>query len=162
MRLLAVLCLVGAALATETNFLEFTKNFNKNYRSVEEYNKRRETFLRNYNDMLAHNQLYEEGKVTWWKKITEWSDLTPEEFAEHMNLGMPALDKDMMTNTIDEVMEGRIGAGNAPAGWSREESPPSRTRRAAGAVPPSPPSPPSRAACGSPPESWRTTCPSST
>merc|ERR1719447_695799 len=109
MRLLAVLCLVGAALATETNFLEFTKNFNKNYRSVEEYNKRRETFLRNYNDMLAHNQLYEEGKVTWWKKITEWSDLTP------------------------------------------EESPPSRTRRAAGAVPPSPPSPPSRAACGSPP-----------
>merc|ERR1719347_2238056 len=83
MRLLAVLCLVGAALATETNFLEFTKNFNKNYRSVEEYNKRRETFLRNYNDMLAHNQLYEEGKVTWWKKITEWSDLTPEESRAH-------------------------------------------------------------------------------
>jgi len=119
MRLLPVfLCLVGVSLASETNFLEFAKKFNKKYRSTEEYNKRRETFLRNYNDMLTHNQLYEEGKVSWWKKITEWSDLTPEEFAEHMNLGMPAIDRDVMTNTIDEVMEGRIAAGNAPEEWS--------------------------------------------
>jgi len=119
MRLLPViLCLVGVSLASETNFLEFAKKFNKKYRSTEEYNKRRETFLRNYNDMLTHNQLYEEGKVSWWKKITEWSDLTPEEFAEHMNLGMPAIDRDVMTNTVDEVMEGRIAAGNAPEEWS--------------------------------------------
>ena len=112
------LAVLGVALASEANFLQFTKTFNKNYRSTEEYNKRRETFLRNYNDMVRHNQLYEEGKVTWWKKITEWSDLTPEEFAAHMNLGMPPLDKDAMTNTIDEQMEGRILAGSAPEEWS--------------------------------------------
>ena len=113
-----LLAVVGVALASEANFLQFTKTFNKKYRSTEEYNKRRETFLRNYNDMVRHNQLYEEGKVTWWKKITEWSDLTPEEFAAHMNLGMPPLDKDAMTNTIDEQMEGRILAGSAPEEWS--------------------------------------------
>ena len=55
--------------------------------------------------MLAHNQLYEEGKVTWWKKITEWSDLTTEEFVSHTNLGMGPLDRNTLTNTIDEVIQ---------------------------------------------------------
>ena len=53
---------------------------------------------------MRHNQLYEEGKVTWWKKITEWSDLTTEEFVAHMNLGMGPLDRNTLTNTIDEVI----------------------------------------------------------
>ena len=102
------LAVLGVALASEANFLQFTKTFDKKYRSTEEYNKRRETFLRNYNDMLAHNQLYEEGKVTWWRKVTEHSELTPEEFAAHKNLGMPPVEPEMLTNTVDAAMEGRI------------------------------------------------------
>ena len=89
-------------------FLKFAKTFKKNYGSIEELNRRREIFLENYADILRHNQLYEEGKVTWWRKVTEHSDLTPEEFAAHKNLGMPPVEPEMLTNTVDAAMEGRI------------------------------------------------------
>jgi len=119
MRLLLVfLAIVGVSLASEASFLKFSKTFNKKYRSTEEYYKRRDIFLQNYNEMVRHNQLYEEGKVTWWKKITEWSDLTTEEFVAHMNLGMGPLDRNTLTNTIDEEMESRILARGAPDEWS--------------------------------------------
>ena len=81
-------------------------------------NKRREIFLKNHADILRHNQLYEEGKVTWWRKITEHSDLTPEEFAAEKNLGMPPVDPELLTNTVDSAMEGRLEAGAAPEEWS--------------------------------------------
>merc|ERR1711874_361852 len=86
MRSLAIFfAVIGVSLASQVNFLEFAKTFKKSYGSTEEYNKRREIFLQNYNDILRHNQLYEQGKVTWWRKITEHSDLTPEEFAAEKN-----------------------------------------------------------------------------
>ena len=69
-------------------FLKFAKTFKKNYGSAEELNKRREIFLENYADILRHNQLYEEGKVTWWRKVTEHYDLTNEEIEAQLNLGM--------------------------------------------------------------------------
>merc|ERR1712203_261223 len=76
MRSLAVfLAVIGVSLASQVTFLKFAKTFQKSYGSTEEYNKRMEIFLQNYNDILRHNQLYEEGKVTWWRKITEYSDL---------------------------------------------------------------------------------------
>ena len=109
---------IGVSLASQVNFLEFAKTFKKSYGSTEEYNKRREIFLQNYNDILRHNQLYEQGKVTWWRKITEHSDLTPEEFAAEKNLGMPPVDRELLTNTVDSAMEGRLEAGVAPAEWS--------------------------------------------
>merc|ERR1712110_689487 len=90
MRSLAVfLAVIGVSLASQVTFLKFAKTFKKNYGSAEELNKRREIFLANYNDILRHNQLYEEGKVTWWRKITEHSDLTPEEFASRRTWGCP-------------------------------------------------------------------------
>ena len=109
---------IGVSLASQVNFLEFAKTFKKSYGSTEEYNKRKEIFLQNYNDILRHNQLYEQGKVTWWRKITEHSDLTPEEFAAEKNLGMPPVDQELLTNTVDSAMEGRLEAGAAPAEWS--------------------------------------------
>ena len=99
-------------------FLKFAKTFRKNYGSTEELNKRREIFLENYADILRHNQLYEEGKVSWWRKVTEHSDLTPEEFAAEKNLGMPPVSPELLTNTVDVAIEGRILAGSAPEEWS--------------------------------------------
>merc|ERR1711874_65550 len=94
MRSLAIfLAVIGVSLASQVNFLEFAKTFKKSYGSTEEYNKRREIYLQNYNDILRHNQLYKQGKVTWWRKITEHSDLTPEEFAAEKNLGMPPVNQ---------------------------------------------------------------------
>ena len=65
----------------------FAKTFNKKYGSTEEYNKRRAIFLENYNDMVRHNKEYEEGKVSWWRKVTEHYDLTAEEREVALNLG---------------------------------------------------------------------------
>ena len=162
-------------------FLEFTQTFQKSYGSPEEYSKRREIFLQNYNDILRHNQLYEEGKLTWWRKITEHSDLTPEEFAATKNLGMPPVDPEMLTNTVDAAMEGRIQAGAAPEEWSWVQQggvSSVKNQKACGSCAAfgekniffflnsksqtQPPSPPSTPVCGPPQAAWRTTSPSST
>ena len=82
-----ILAVVGVSLASEAGFLNFAKTFNKKYGSTEEYNKRREIFLENYNSMVRHNQEYEEGKVSWWRKVTEHYDLTAEEREAVLNLG---------------------------------------------------------------------------
>ena len=37
--------------------------------------------------MVSHNQEYEEGKVSWWRKVTEHYDLTAEEREVALNLG---------------------------------------------------------------------------
>ena len=83
-----ILAFVGVALASEGTFLNFAKTFNKKYATTEEYNKRREIFVERYNDMLRHNQEYEEGKVSWWRKVTEHYDLTNEEIEAQLNLGI--------------------------------------------------------------------------
>merc|ERR1712087_323224 len=114
MRSLAVfLALIGVSLASQVTFLKFAQTFQKKYGSTEEYSRRREIFLQNYNDILTHNQLYEEGKVTWWRKITEHSDLTPEEFAAEKNLGMPPVDPELLTNTVDSAMGPPGGRGGS-------------------------------------------------
>ena len=82
-----ILAVVGVSLASEASFLNFAKTFNKKYGSTEEYNKRRAIFLENYNSMVRHNQEYEEGKVSWWRKVTEHYDLTAEEREAVLNLG---------------------------------------------------------------------------
>ena len=37
--------------------------------------------------MLAHNQRYEAGEVSWWKKITRHYDMTMEEIERDLGLG---------------------------------------------------------------------------
>ena len=110
--------LLRISLASEASFLNFAKTFNKKYATTEEYAKRREIFLTNYNDMLKHNQMYEEGKVSWWRKMTEDYDKTHEEWLAKMNLGMPPLDESIMHNSVDEAMEAKIRQGSAPDSWS--------------------------------------------
>ena len=48
--------------------------------------------------MLVHNQRYEAGEVTWWRKVTKHYDLTMEEIER--DLGMGALPADQ-TAQID-------------------------------------------------------------
>merc|ERR1711879_1032801 len=98
------------------------------YATTEEYNKRREIFVERYNDMLRHNQEYEEGKVSWWRKVTEHYDLTNEEIEAQLNLGMMPVEKEYMPSSVDEQMEARI----------RVVFHPSRTRLPAAAAPSSP------------------------
>ena len=119
MRVLVLMCAVACiALASESSFNEFTKTFNKKYASTEEYAKRKEIFMANYKLMQKHNQEYEEGKVSWWKKVTEYYDLTHEEWMNHMKLGMPPMDEPNMISTVDEAMEAKIAERSAPDSWN--------------------------------------------
>ena len=40
--------------------------------------------------MVAHNQRYEAGEVSWWRKVTEHYDLTMEEIEKALGLGTVA------------------------------------------------------------------------
>merc|ERR1712198_128401 len=56
--------------------------------------------------MLKHNQEYEEGKVSWWKKVTEYYDMTHEEWMNHMKLEMPPMDESIMFDSLyDDLSE---------------------------------------------------------
>lgn len=119
MRAIVVLsAIVGVSLASEASFLSFAKTHNKKYATVEEYEKRREIFKANYEDMLRHNAQYEAGEVSWWKKVTEFYDMTHQEWLDMMRLAMPPLDKSLMVDTVDVEMEERIAAKAAPSEWS--------------------------------------------
>merc|ERR1712154_617538 len=105
-----ILAVVGVALASEGSFLNFA--------TTEEYNRRREIFVERYNDMVRHNQEYEEGKVSWFRKVTKHYDLTMEEIEVELNLGMLPVDKDSMPTKVDKEMEARIQSRSAPDSWS--------------------------------------------
>lgn len=68
--------------------------------------------------MLRHNAQYEAGEVSWWKKVTEFYDMTHQEWLDMMRLAMPPLDKSLMVDTVDVEMEERIAAKAAPSEWS--------------------------------------------
>ena len=48
---------------------------------------RRDIFLNNYQDMIEHNARYEAGEVSWTRKVTEFYDLTYDEFVVARGLG---------------------------------------------------------------------------
>merc|ERR1719481_999974 len=62
-------------------FLDWARTHGKAYQTRSEFAKRRSIFEKNYNDILEHNAQFEAGEVTWSRKVTEYSDLTPQEFA---------------------------------------------------------------------------------
>merc|ERR1739842_281822 len=112
MRVLSILlAVVGVSLASESEFLKFAKTFNKKYASTGEYEQRRQIFLERYEAMLVHNQRYEAGEVTWWKKVTKHYDLTLEEIEKDLGIGgaLPA-DQTAQINTKGPETVSRIAA----------------------------------------------------
>ena len=43
--------------------------------------------MKNHQDMLEHNARYEAGEVSWARKVTQYYDLTYDEFASAVGLG---------------------------------------------------------------------------
>ena len=90
--LLILSALAGLTLANANDpFLQFAKNFGKQYPNTREWNTRREIFLTNYQDMVEHNARYETGEVSWTRKVTEFYDLTYDEFVVARGLGITAV-----------------------------------------------------------------------
>jgi len=82
MRAVLILCLIGLAAANDAEFFKFKKQYNKVYKSAGEHAHRRAAFINNYETMIEHNKKYDAGEVTWFMKINDDSDLTPEEWRE--------------------------------------------------------------------------------
>ena len=87
-RSLLLLCtLLGLSIASDP-FLKFAKDFGKTYGNKRELDQRRSVFMTNYEDMLQHNARYEAGEVSWARKVTEFYDLTYDEFVVARGLGI--------------------------------------------------------------------------
>eukprot|EP00091_Calanus_sinicus_P003321 TRINITY_DN1348_c0_g1_i1.p1 TRINITY_DN1348_c0_g1~~TRINITY_DN1348_c0_g1_i1.p1 ORF type:complete len:355 (+),score=118.11 TRINITY_DN1348_c0_g1_i1:102-1166(+) len=121
MRSLFILsALIGFAFANDA-FIKFAKDFGKKYTETKEFNLRREIFLNNYQEMLEHNARYEAGEVSWSRKVTEFYDLTYDEFVVARGLGMPQYDETTKFEDIEDpayMEQLEKIKGTAPAEWS--------------------------------------------
>jgi len=115
MKYLILLGLLAAALAGDS-FISFSRQFNKSYKTVEEYEARKAIFQKNLEEMTEHNKRYAAGEISWWKKVHVDMDLTPEEFLAKRAGGIPKLDsKSVVTDTLDERIQAKLKAmGPAP------------------------------------------------
>eukprot|EP00092_Neocalanus_flemingeri_P021084 GFUD01022844.1.p1 GENE.GFUD01022844.1~~GFUD01022844.1.p1 ORF type:complete len:355 (-),score=80.29 GFUD01022844.1:30-1094(-) len=118
--LLILSALIGLTLANDA-FLRFAKDFGKQYAGMRDYSMRRGIFMKNHQDMLQHNARYEAGEVTWTRKVTQYYDLTYDEFATAVGLGMPQYDNTTRFEDIEDASIVEKLAENkdaVPASWS--------------------------------------------
>jgi len=116
---LLVAALVGSSLAIWDPFMQWARENNKQYLTKEEQAHRREIWENNYQSMLEHNAKYEAGEVTWSRKVTEYYDLTTEEFIA-LRTGLPQYDESSFVDQddhVDQVFMDKLDEmrGNAPA-----------------------------------------------
>lgn len=115
-----LLAIVGAAFASK-DFVNFAQAFKKQYANTKEYEQRRSIFMSNYEDMLAHNARYEAGEVSWTRKVTEFYDLTYQEFVEARGLGVPHYDNTTKYTDIEDpafMEQLEKIRGTAPSSWN--------------------------------------------
>jgi len=112
--------LIGLTLANDA-FLQFAKEFGKKYATRKEFSMRQEIFLKNYQEMLEHNALFEQGQVSWARKVTKFYDRTFEEFATEVGLGMPQYDNSTKHEDVEDeayMEKYREIKGTAPSSWN--------------------------------------------
>ena len=61
-------------------FAEFMGKYGRSYGTFDEHMEKFDVFAKNYRDVKQHNQLFEQGEVTWQKAINQFADMTQEEF----------------------------------------------------------------------------------
>ena len=54
--------------------------------------------------MLVHNQRYEAGEVTWWKKVTKHYDLTLEEIEKDLGIGNKSYALEFLSHVILKII----------------------------------------------------------
>merc|ERR1711899_53669 len=103
--------LVAATLASEDVFLKWTQEQGKRYHTRAELTKRRAIFMKNYNRMVAHNQEFAAGRVSWARGVNQWYDLTEEEWAAELGLGIPKYPEQNTTSSPP------VSHASAPSSW---------------------------------------------
>ncbi|XP_055847592.1 crustapain-like [Episyrphus balteatus] len=84
--ILIVTSLIAFACAqscTQGDWLEYKKNFNKTYKSIQDELHHYDTFCDTIYIIDEHNAVYRRGEVTYEKKLDKFSDMTAEEVAEY-------------------------------------------------------------------------------
>ena len=104
---LALLAAVGLAKKDQKDlgddtFEKFTSKRGKNYKSVDEYNKRKGNWEENHAIVQELNALNREGNV--WFDDNDTSDMTEDEFKEMLGLNIPvgASSARLLESTADE------------------------------------------------------------
>jgi len=117
--LLLLLCLFCGSLAMIDPFLDWSRQHGKAYQTRAELIKRRSIFEKNHQDILEHNKKFEAGEVTWSRKLTEYSDLTTEEFVS-LRTGLPKYDNSSFNTVQDPSFLKRLEEvrSNAPTEFS--------------------------------------------
>lgn len=89
MKLLLILCLIALTTASikdysalDEKWEEFKLEYNKVYTLSKEEILRKRIFAKNLADIEEHNERFAAGQETYEKGITQFSDLTYEEFAK--------------------------------------------------------------------------------
>lgn len=91
--LVVLIVAVSAALVDEVDvqFRYFKEKYAKSYGNQVEEAKRFIIFKENLRSIEEHNALYKEGKTTWQKGITKFTDWTDEEYKSMLALQKPNL-----------------------------------------------------------------------
>ena len=79
--------LLGLAFGQDA-FIQFITEYGKEYTDTRNFTTRRDIFMKSYQAMLEYNTRYEAGEVTWACKVTKFYDMTYEEFASAVGIGM--------------------------------------------------------------------------
>ncbi|KAH8304402.1 hypothetical protein KR059_008291, partial [Drosophila kikkawai] len=96
---------------------KFIVDFSVQYANDEEAQKRRNIFCANWQRIQEHNFQYEAGKVSFKKKINQWSDWTIEEWKDKQRpLLAPEFDKAKPTTETSERDQTRI---KCQAAWEK-------------------------------------------
>ncbi|XP_036605717.1 cathepsin L2-like [Trichosurus vulpecula] len=84
----------------DTEWELFKSTYGRNYTAKEE-SFRRQIWERNLKFINDHNQLYEEGNLTYYLEMNEFGDMTDEEFMGMLNTRMaPRIRRDTAANTF--------------------------------------------------------------
>ncbi|KAL3273662.1 hypothetical protein HHI36_015092 [Cryptolaemus montrouzieri] len=85
---LVVFVVCAHADEVQQKWRDFQVKYGKVYRSPIEERKRLIIFEENLNKIETHNALYEQGRVSYKKGITKFTDWTKDEFLEYVNRGL--------------------------------------------------------------------------
>nr|UHM21909.1 cathepsin L4 [Zabrotes subfasciatus] len=84
--IVAALVLVADALSVKEEWQQFKMDHGKTYRSLREERHRFSIFQDNLQLIQEHNEKYDKGEVTYALKITEFADMTHQEFLDFMKI----------------------------------------------------------------------------